>query len=311
MPETAASGHYPVLQAEVLDGLKIMPGGIYVDATLGRCGHSRAILQRLGPHGRLIALDRDPEAIEFATNRIGNDPRLMLICAPFSSLTSEIFRRFGEIRVDGILLDLGVSSPQLDNAARGFSFLRDGPLDMRMGQQGQTASQWLSEVAEKDLLRIVRQLGEERFARRIAAAIVEARNRQPIVTTKQLSDIIVAATPIRDPHKHPATRTFQAIRMYINHELDELRSVLPQAIEMLRRGGRLVLISFHSLEDRICKRFLRSRARGDDFPPDLPVPADALTADIRLVGKLIRPTTEEIEKNIRSRSAIMRIAEKL
>ena len=311
MPDAPASGHHPVLLAEVMEGLRIDPRGVYVDATFGRGGHSAAILERLGSAGRLIALDRDPEAIDFAAEHFAGDPRLVVICSPFSSLSKEVEDRFGDLRVHGVLFDLGVSSPQLDESRRGFSFLRDGPLDMRMDRSGVTAANWLASVPASDLAAIIRELGEERYARRIAAAIATARDHHPITTTKQLADIIVSAVPSREPGKHPATRTFQAIRMTLNRELEELKSALPQAVELLRRGGRLAVISFHSLEDRVCKRYLRSRARGDDYPVDLPVRAGDLRPVLRLVGRAIRPAPTEIAHNVRSRSATLRVAEKL
>jgi 16S rRNA (cytosine1402-N4)-methyltransferase len=304
--------HLPVLVAETLEALRIVPHGRYVDATFGRGGHAGAILDRLGEDGRMLAMDRDPEAIRAARERFALDGRVMIRQGPFSML-GDIVRECGWMnKVNGILLDLGVSSPQLDEAARGFSFLRDGPLDMRMDPgAGQSAAEWVATAPEADIARVIRDYGEERFARGIARAIVQARAVAPIERTQQLADIVAAAVRTREPGQHPATRTFQAIRIHINRELDELRSMLPQACDALAPGGRLAVIAFHSLEDRIVKDFLRHEAKGDPFPPDMPVTHDRLAPRLRVIGKPVRASEAEIARNPRARSATLRVAEKL
>jgi 16S rRNA (cytosine1402-N4)-methyltransferase len=296
---------------QVRAALAIKPDGVYVDATFGRGGHSRDILAALGPDGRLVAVDRDPQAVAAGQAEFGGDARFSISKRPFSMLEAHVKELKLQGRVDGLVLDLGVSSPQLEDSARGFSFTRSGPLDMRMDPDtGISARDWLSTAEEPELRQVIRTLGEERFAGRIARAITLARKETPIETTEQLAGIVAAAVPGHEPGKHPATRTFQAIRMYLNRELEELEAVLPQAERVLAPGGRLVVISFHSLEDRIVKRFMRSEARGDDFPPDLPVPAAALRPRLRLVGKARRPDAREVGANPRARSAVMRVAER-
>ncbi len=292
--------------------LALRPDGFYVDATFGRGGHSGAILERLGPQGRLFALDRDPAAITHAREAFAGETRLSVVQAAFSRL-AECAREWGILgRVHGLLLDLGVSSPQLDEAGRGFSFLRDGPLDMRMDPgQGESAAQWLARASVDEIAQVLRRYGEERFARRIARAIDAARREASIETTARLAEVVARAVPAREPGKHPATRTFQALRIQVNGELDELAAALPQALELLAPGGRLAVISFHSLEDRLVKRFLQQEARGDRFPPDLPVPASALSPTVRLVGKAVRPSAAEVAENPRARSAVLRVAERL
>ncbi len=301
--------HSPVLMNEVVAGLNIQPDGLVVDATYGRGGHTRAIVSKLGDNGRILVIDRDPSAIAQATSEWSSDQRVEVVHAPFSQLTPILERRDLQGRVTGLLFDFGVSSPQLDNADRGFSFSKDGPLDMRMDpSQGLTAAQWLQQVEEHELVTVLRKFGEERFARKVANRI---KQRGLIESTGELAALVAEAIPSREIGKHPATRTFQAIRIALNGELDEIESVLPQAVDALATGGRLVVISFHSLEDRLVKRFLRKQSKGDPYPPDLPVTQDMLHPEIRLVGKMIRAGTEELEQNRRARSAVMRIAEKL
>ncbi|SHE20064.1 16S rRNA (cytosine(1402)-N(4))-methyltransferase RsmH [methanotrophic endosymbiont of Bathymodiolus puteoserpentis (Logatchev)] len=305
--------HLPVLYSEALRELTIKPSGIYIDCTFGRGGHSKGLLQQLGPEGKLLALDRDLDAINSDTaQELFKDPRFELEHCCFSRLQNVVEKRGWMGKVDGILMDFGVSSPQLDNAERGFSFMQDGPLDMRMDcSSGLSAAEWLASVSEQDLVRVLYDYGEERFARRIAAAIVAQRLEAPLVTTKQFVDLLVAVIPFREKHKHPATRSFQAVRIAVNHELDEISAVLGQAVNVLASGGRLVVISFHSLEDRIVKRFIRDESRGKYNPVKLPMQADELAA-IRLIkcGKAIKAEAEELARNTRARSAIMRVAER-
>lgn len=307
--------HRPVLFEEVLAALAIRPDGIYVDGTFGRGGHASAILERLGPEGRLIAIDKDPQAVAAAKARFGADPRFTIAQGSFTQLGHLVKEREQQLAaggVDGVLLDLGVSSPQLDDPQRGFSFRHDGDLDMRMDPStGQSAAEWLAHAEEYDIRRVLREYGEEKFAKRIAYAIVHTREETPITTTSQLAALIAEASPVHERGKDPATRSFQAIRIFINGELDDLKQCLPQALEVLKPGGRLAVISFHSLEDRIVKRFLRKEARGDEFPPDLPIPQSALSPRIRLVGKAIRASAQEIAANPRARSAVLRVAERL
>ena len=300
--------HQTVLLEEAIDALAIRADGVYVDATFGRGGHSRLILERLGPGGRLVALDKDPQAIEAGT-RI-SDARFSLVHASFAEL-AEVLERLGLEGVDGVLLDLGVSSPQIDDAARGFSFRRDGPLDMRMDtSKGQTAAQWLETASEAEIREVIHDYGEERFAKQIAKAIVAARQRQPVVTTGQLAAIVGAAVRTREQGKDPATRTFQAVRIYLNQELAHLSLVLPQVLDLLRPGARLAVISFHSLEDRIVKHFMRDAARAD-VPIRLPLRESELPQPrLRLVGKGLRPSAAETAANPRARSATLRVAER-
>jgi 16S rRNA (cytosine1402-N4)-methyltransferase len=304
--------HRPVLLAEVLKGLCIHPGGVYVDGTFGRGGHAGAILQELGPEGRLLAMDRDPDAVQSAELQYGADPRFEIEHGTFAMLGQVVAERQLQGRVDGLLLDLGVSSPQLDDAARGFSFSDDGPLDMRMDPgAGQSAAQWLAEAGEQAIVDVLKVYGEERFARRIAGKIVETRKEQTIQTTRQLAELVADAVPVRERNKHPATRTFQAIRIYINRELEELESVLAQVPDVLAVRGRLAVISFHSLEDRIVKRFIRREYQGEQLPPDLPVAAPLHRPRLKPLGKAIRPGRDELEHNPRARSAVLRLAERL
>jgi 16S rRNA (cytosine1402-N4)-methyltransferase len=312
MAASEAFAHRPVLFDEVLEGLRLQPGGIYIDGTFGRGGHAGAMLACLGTQGRLLAIDKDPQAVASAQARFGDDTRFAIERGSFSMLKQFVEKRDWQQQVDGILLDLGVSSPQLDDPTRGFSFRHDGDLDMRMDpEQGLSAAQWLAEAEEYDIRRVLRDYGEEKFAKRIAHAIVQARQEAPLTSTGQLAALIAEASPVHEKGKDPATRSFQAIRIYINGELDDLRACLPQTLEALRPGGRLVVISFHSLEDRLVKRFMRDEAKGDNFPPDLPVPQSALTPRLKIVGKAVRASEQEVKDNPRARSAVLRVAERL
>jgi 16S rRNA (cytosine1402-N4)-methyltransferase len=306
--------HLPVMFAEVLQQLAIKKDGIYLDCTFGRGGHSQGILNVLAEQGRLLAFDRDWDAInsDYAKT-MQEDKRFSLIHACFSELENTIENQGLLGKIDGILMDLGVSSPQLDNPERGFSFLRDGPLDMRMdGLAGLSAEQWLASVDEKYLVKILFDYGEEKFARRIAKAIVETRAVTPISTTRQLADLIAQTVPMREKHKHPATRTFQAIRIEINRELDELKDVLKQSVRVLKPEGRLVVISFHSLEDRMVKRFIKDESGAKYNPSKLPVKEiDMPKGLLKKVGKALTATPSEVNENPRARSAVMRVAERL
>ena len=304
--------HTPVLRDEVLAGLAIRPGGRYCDGTFGRGGHTAAILGALGPSGRVVAIDRDPDAIRAGQRRFEGESRLTLVRGSFGPLEERVRAAGIEGELDGVLLDLGVSSPQLDEARRGFSFMQDGPLDMRMDNEaGQGAAQWLAKAGEREIAAVLSELGEERFARRIARAVVAARAVEPILGTGQLADIVAAAVPTREPGKHPATRTFQAIRIHVNRELEQLEQALPQAVRLLAPGGRLCVISFHSLEDRIVKRFIRREEQGDPVYAGLPnVPAHARPRLERVGGKVVA-SEAEVAANPRARSAVLRIAEKV
>ena len=304
--------HTPVLRDEVLAGLAIRPGGRYCDGTFGRGGHTAAILGALGPSGRVVAIDRDPDAIRAGQRRFEGESRLTLVRGSFGPLEERVRAAGIEGELDGVLLDLGVSSPQLDEARRGFSFMQDGPLDMRMDNEvGQSAAQWLAKAGEREIAAVLGELGEERFARRIARAIVAARAVEPILSTGRLAEIVAAAVPTREPGKHPATRTFQAIRIHVNRELEQLEQALPQAVRLLAPGGRLCVISFHSLEDRIVKRFIRREEQGDPVYAGLPnVPAHARPRLKRVGGKVVA-SEAEVAANPRARSAVLRIAEKV
>ena len=304
-----ADAHVSVLLSEAVDALAIRADGLYVDGTFGRGGHSRAVLQRLGPQGRLIAFDRDPLAI--AAGQAVGDARLTLVHSAFSALDDEL-ARLGVQAVDGVLLDLGVSSPQLDDAARGMSFRFDAPLDMRMDtSRGQTVAEWLAEASVGQITEVIREYGEERFAHAIAKAIATARAGGAVATTGQLAALVEKAVRTREPGQHPATRTFQALRIFINQELEELSRVLPVCVSRLRPGGRLAVISFHSLEDRIVKRFMRDESRPPVLPRRLPVRAADLPAPrLQLVGKAMRPSEAEVAANPRARSAVLRVAER-
>ncbi|NOQ64116.1 MAG: 16S rRNA (cytosine(1402)-N(4))-methyltransferase RsmH [Methyloprofundus sp.] len=305
--------HLPVLFNEALRELLIKPDGIYLDCTFGRGGHSKGILDQLGEKGQLLAFDRDLDAInsEFAQELL-KDSRFQLEHCCFSQLQAQLEKRGWLGKVDGILMDFGVSSPQLDNAERGFSFMSDGPLDMRMDcSSGLSAADWLATVSEQDLVQVLFDYGEERFARRVANAVVTQRVEQRLETTKQFADLVVEAIPFKEKHKHPATRSFQAVRIAVNSELEEIKTVLELAVNALNSGGRMVAISFHSLEDRIVKRFIRDESRGKYNPTKLPMQAAELAA-IRLnkCGKTIKASAEELQTNPRARSAVMRVAER-
>ena len=306
--------HLPVMYAEALQQLAIKKDGIYLDCTFGRGGHSQGILNLLGPTGQLLAFDRDSDAInsDYAQAMLADD-RFKLKHSCFSQLENIVESAGLAGKIDGILLDLGVSSPQLDNPERGFSFLRDGPLDMRMdGSTGVSAEQWLASVDEKYLVKVLFEYGEEKFARRIARAIVEQRAQAPITTTRQLALLIENAVSVREKHKHPATRTFQAIRIEINGELDELKVVLEQSARVLKPEGRLVVISFHSLEDRIVKRFIRNESGAKYNPGKLPIKEVDITKGIlKKVSKALKADAQEIRQNPRARSAVMRVAERV
>ncbi|MEM9256035.1 MAG: 16S rRNA (cytosine(1402)-N(4))-methyltransferase RsmH [Pseudomonadota bacterium] len=306
-----AGAHDTVLLREAVEALVRRPDGYYVDGTFGRGGHSRAVLERLGEGGHLLAIDKDPQAAEAARSLVESEARFSFYHGSFAQLPHQL-RRMGIGAVDGILLDLGVSSPQLDTAERGFSFQQDGPLDMRMdNSDGETAADWLSRASAEDIASVLRDFGEERYSRRIAAAIVAAREVAPLTTTAQLANVVSEANPRWEKHKHPATRAFQAIRLKVNRELEDLQALLQVALNLLRTGGRLVVISFHSLEDRIVKRTMRDLARGDRIPAGVPVTDDALNRRLKLVGKAIKAGAHEVSANVRARSAVMRVAEKL
>jgi 16S rRNA (cytosine1402-N4)-methyltransferase len=306
---SAVHAHVTVLLNEAVEALAIRGDGTYVDGTFGRGGHSRAVLERLGAQGRLIAFDRDPAAI--AAGQALGDARLTLVHSAFGDLDAAL-EALGVAQVDGVLLDLGVSSPQLDDASRGMSFRFDAPLDMRMDtSRGQTVAEWLAEASVGQITEVIRDYGEERFAHAIAKAIAAARTGGAVATTGQLAAIVEKAVRTREPGQHPATRTFQALRIFINQELEELTRVLPACVARLAPGGRLAVISFHSLEDRIVKRFMRDESRPPVLPARLPIrAADLPPPRMRLVGKAVRPSAAEVEANPRSRSAVMRIAER-
>ncbi|QKE41060.1 MAG: 16S rRNA (cytosine(1402)-N(4))-methyltransferase RsmH [Ferrovum myxofaciens] len=302
--------HHSVLLQEAVQALDLRPEGIYVDGTFGRGGHSQRILQEMAPTGQIVALDRDPAAIAAGRQAL-QDPRMILRQARFSQL-EEVLLSLGITGVDGILLDLGVSSPQLDQAERGFSFRQEGPLDMRMDPgEGMTAATWLNQVDEKELAEVIHKLGEERFARQVARAIIQARAQRPLETTRQLAQIVATAVRTREVGQDPATRTFQAIRLHINRELDELAAVLPQALRVLKSGGRLVIISFHSLEDRLVKHYFQAHSRPPEIPRGMAVrESDRPPPLLRLVGRAQRAGRAEVVRNPRSRSAILRVAER-
>ncbi len=303
--------HQPVMLEEALAGLAMREDGVYVDCTFGRGGHSRAILDRLGPSGRLIALDKDPAAVaSIQAGKLAQDKRFTLIHSDFSRL-KEIIEAMGYGGgIDGVLMDLGVSSPQLDDPERGFAFLHDGPLDMRMDPTaGMSAADWLARAEEQEIAEVIQRYGEERFARRIARAIIETRRHQPLTRTRQLAQLIERSVPGRERHKHPATRAFQALRIHINRELECLEAALAQVVEILVPGGRLVTIAFHSLEDRIVKRFIRKQSHGTPLPKGLPVSGMPSPLHLKALGKK-RPGALEVARNPRARSAILRIAER-
>jgi 16S rRNA (cytosine1402-N4)-methyltransferase len=306
------SSHFSVLLQESVASLVTDNDGIYVDGTFGRGGHSRAILARLTAAGRLLAFDKDPQAVDAGRDLEREDSRFGMVHDSFAALAAVAEQRGVAGRVAGVVLDLGVSSPQLDQAERGFSFLQDGPLDMRMDTtRGISAAEWVNSAQEEEIARVLFEYGEERFSRRMARAIVARRQHTPFSRTRDLADVIVAANPRWERDKHPATRAFQAVRIAINHELEDLEQVLAAALQVLRPGGRLVVISFHSLEDRLVKRFFKQEARGEQFPKGLPITADQMRPALSIIGKSQKASSAEVQQNVRSRSAIMRVAEKL
>ncbi len=304
--------HRTVLLEAAVEALAVRPDGRYVDGTYGRGGHAAQLLERLGPQGRLLVLDRDPQAIAVAHRCHGDDPRVVVVQAAFSTLPAQVAQLGWSGQVDGLLLDLGVSSPQLDEAGRGFSFRHDGPLDMRMDPTtGESAAAWLARVDEGEIAQVLAEYGEERFARRIARALVAARSEAPVTRTAQLARLVASAVPTRERHKDPATRTFQALRIRVNDELGELERLLPALPELLAVDGRLVIISFHSLEDRRVKRFMRDEARGQAHPPGLPVTGWLRAPRLALCGKAVRASEAEVADNPRARSAVMRVARRV
>ncbi|WP_297375446.1 16S rRNA (cytosine(1402)-N(4))-methyltransferase RsmH [Acidiferrobacter sp.] len=306
------AGHEPVLLAETLEALAVRPEGRYLDATFGRGGHSAEILARLAPGGGLVAMDCDDQAIEMATRCFGEDPRMTIVKGRFSIIGQDRGEPPWQGGFDGILFDLGVSSPQLDEAARGFSFRREGPLDMRMDRQAHpSAAEWLNAAPEAEIAQVLRDFGEERYARRIARAVVAARAMRPLATTTQFAALVAREIPRREPGQDPATRAFQAVRIRVNDELGELTRALPAARDLLRPGGRLVVISFHSLEDRVVKQFFAHEARGDSYPARLPIPQAWLAPRLRVLGRALRPGAAERAANPRSRSAVLRVAQRL
>ena len=306
------SEHITVLLNEAVDALIQDPDGLYVDCTFGRGGHSRLILERLGQDGRLIGIDKDPRAIATANELAKEDSRFSICHGSFADIEQWVEQQ-GEGRpIAGVLMDLGVSSPQLDEAERGFSFMQDGPLDMRMNTEaGMTAAQWVATAKEEDMANVFYEFGEERYSRRIAKAIVNRREVEPFERTLDLASVIKEAHPKWEKNKHPATRCFQAIRIFINNELGDLTDTLETGVKILAKHGRLVVISFHSLEDRMVKRFIRDKEKGPQLPPDIPIMESDFPKELKHVGKAIKPSKEEIERNVRSRSAVMRVAEKL
>ncbi|MHB8254839.1 MAG: 16S rRNA (cytosine(1402)-N(4))-methyltransferase RsmH [Acidiferrobacter sp.] len=304
--------HRPVLLAEAVDALAIKPAGWYLDATFGRGGHSGEILARLAPMGRLLVMDCDEQAIDVATRRFGEDPRMTIVKGRFSMMESYQENAGWQGGFDGILFDLGVSSPQFDEACRGFSFRQEGPLDMRMDQQSRpTAAEWLNSADEAEIARVLRDFGEERYARRIARAVISARSQAPITTTTEFAALVARNIPRREPGQDPATRCFQALRILVNDELGELERVLPVALRLLKVGGRMVVISFHSLEDRLVKQFFAGESRGDSYPTRFPVPHATLRPRLKILSKAVRPSPSEIALNPRARSAVLRVAERL
>jgi len=308
----ADSQHITVLLNEAVAALVTDTSGFYVDGTFGRGGHSALVMQQLSADGRLLGIDKDLAAIATANARFADDARFAIAHGSFAELAQLVAARGMTGKVAGVLLDLGVSSPQLDEAERGFSFMQDGPLDMRMDQtRGQSAADWVNTASEDDIIWVFREYGEERFAKRMARAIIAERQKTPFTRTKHLAEVIKEANPAWEKGKHPATRAFQAIRIQVNSELTDLDSVLEQALAVLAPGGRLVVISFHSLEDRAVKRFIRRQELGDPVPKGLPIRDDQLNKRMRSLGKAIKASDEEVNANVRSRSAVMRVAEKL
>jgi 16S rRNA (cytosine1402-N4)-methyltransferase len=309
---SAQFDHIPVLFNEALEALSVRESGVYMDGTFGRGGHSGEILRQLGSKGRLLAIDKDPQAVAHAEQLFGRDERFLIRHGSFAMLEQLAQLNGVAGKVDGLLLDLGVSSPQLDDPERGFSFMRDGPLDMRMDtSSGVSAAEWLATAESMEIAQVLKDFGDERFSKRIARAIVSVREEEPITTTGQLAAVIEQACPTKEREKHPATRSFQAIRIYINRELEDLKRCLEQSLNVLAPLGRLVVVSFHSLEDRIVKRFIRDCERGDSFPADLPVTQEQLKPKLRAVGKAVYRSAAEIDSNPRARSAVLRVAERV
>jgi 16S rRNA (cytosine1402-N4)-methyltransferase len=303
--------HIPVLAEEALGALALEPGGYYVDATFGRGGHTALLLQALGPEGRVLAIDRDPAAVAAGSRHFAAEMRLALVHASFADIGTLVPAHSGGRACRGVLFDLGVSSPQLDDPARGFSFRADGPLDMRMDPtRGEPVSVWLARAGVDEIREVIATLGEERFARRVAQAIVTARRERPIERTRELAELVARAVRTREPGKHPATRTFQALRMHVNDELGQLERALSAAVNALALGGRLAVISFHSLEDRVVKRFMQRESQPDPAAASLPILPPQLTPRLKLVGRKLRPSKEEVVRNPRARSALLRVAEK-
>ncbi|ARD20727.1 MULTISPECIES: 16S rRNA (cytosine(1402)-N(4))-methyltransferase RsmH [Shewanella] len=305
--------HLSVLLKETVDGLNIHEDGIYIDGTFGRGGHSRHVLSQLGDNGRLIAIDRDPQAIE-AAKQFADDPRFQIVHGGFGQLADYVTELGLKGKIDGVLLDLGVSSPQLDDAERGFSFLRDGPLDMRMdNSQGQTAAEWIAKAEIEDMAWVFKTYGEEKNARHIARCIAADREETPFLRTKDLADLIARITKNKERNKHPATRVFQAIRIYINSELEQIEQALEGAVSVLAPEGRLSVISFHSLEDRMVKRFIRKNSQGESVPHGLPITEAEINKSRKLkaIGKAMKPSDVEIEQNPRARSSVLRVAQRL
>ncbi|NWL79913.1 16S rRNA (cytosine(1402)-N(4))-methyltransferase [Pseudomonas taiwanensis] len=314
MSATSTFRHITVLLEEAVEGLALRADGCYLDGTFGRGGHSRLILERLGPGGRLLGFDKDPQAIATGQALAADDGRFVIVQRSFAELGDEVRTRALAGQVDGVLLDLGVSSPQLDDPERGFSFLNDGPLDMRMNpDRGQSAAQWIASASEDEIARVFKDYGEERFAKRMARAVVQRRAEKPFERTADLAAVLTVANPAWEKGKNPATRAFQGIRIHVNNELGDLEQGLDAALEALAVGGRLVVISFHSLEDRIVKQFMRKHAKGeaDKLPRDLPIRLATFEPRLKLLGKPQYASDEELKANPRSRSAVMRVAEKL
>jgi len=310
--EPQVNQHRPVLLRETVEALNIRSNGFYLDGTFGRGGHTTEIIKKLGDKGRLLAMDQDPQAIKAAKRLFSGEPRFEIVQENFANMAAVVESREMVQQVNGILLDIGVSSPQLDDPSRGFSFIKSGPLDMRMNPDvGQSATEWLATVEEYDLTTVLMHFGEEKFARRIANAIVEMRKQTAINDTVQLANIIEAAIPVKNKHKHPATKSFQAIRIYINRELEVLEQALNTSLKLLAVNGRLAVISFHSLEDRMVKRFFRKMAQGPQIPKDIPILAKDLEQPYKLIGKAIKPSKQEIQENPRSRSSVLRIIERV
>jgi len=305
--------HITVLLDEAVAALVQDKSGFYVDGTFGRGGHTALVLEQLAENGQILGIDKDPEAIKCAQQRFEDEPRFSIAHGSFAQLQQFVTERDMQGKLDGVLLDLGVSSPQLDDASRGFSFLNDGPLDMRMDTtQGESAADWIARADETEIADVIYTYGEERFSRRMARAIVAHRAENPITTTAQLAKIIAEANPAWEKGKNPATRAFQGIRIFINRELEDLENCLDQALDMLKVGGRLVVISFHSLEDRIVKRFIRQHVKGDEhLPQGIPFTNDMLKIRMKNIGKAVKASGSETEQNVRARSAVMRVAEKV